>query len=281
MSLRYEWTFDLDVLGLGVAVDLDDDGSAAEARLATGTFGHTSIATVVDVEGTTVSRYSLYTAFATAFQTLLNDTTTGSGAYTVTYNGTTGYTVAYDAGNFSLTFSTVTTAAEGVLLRQILGFSGDVSGAASYSSDVRPYFVIIPTIEGRSSMSDEIEPDDIVQEAVADDGTAYGVARDTVEVWSTWQQTAETNSAPSTFSSEGTPVFQRSATSAVPWTYQHAWRHAREGDQPFLVLDTGTSESAVHAFRADGAAFKPVRFAAPDYPLWSLDFKTRLIGRLP
>lgn len=280
MSLRYEWSFDLAALG-GVAVVVDDDGSAGEAEIASGTHAHTSIATVEDVEGNAVARYSAYTAFAVVLAAALNTASTGVGTYTVTWNGTTGYTVAYSAGNFSLSFSTVTTAAQGVLLRQILGFSGDKSGAASYSSDARPFFVIIPTVEGRTQMTDEMEPDDLASEAVADDGTAYQVSRDSLEVWSDWRQTAETNTAPSTFSAAGTPVYARHATSAVPWTYQHAWRHMRLADHPFLVLDTGTSESAVHQIRAEGASFRPQRFAAADYDLWSLDFRTRLIGRLP
>lgn len=280
MTLRYEWAFDLAVLG-GVAASLTDDGGTGEAALTSGLYAHTSIAAVQDIDGDTVSRFSAVTSFAAALAAELNTTSGGSGTYTVTWNGTTGYTVAYSGGDFSLSFSGATTAAQGTLLRRILGFSADLTGEDTYSSDVRPYYLIIPSIQARSDVSDEYEPDGIMAEAVADDGTAYQISRDTAEIWSDWTQASETETAPSSLSSEGTLVFARQATATAPWTYEHAWRHMRLGLHPFLVVDSGTGEDAVHMIRAEGASFRPVRFAGTDQPYWSIPFRTRLVGRLP
>ena len=267
MALRYEWCWDIAVIG-ALAVKVTDDGAAFEVRLTSGTYCHTDISTV-DAD---------FTDFAAALQSALQAGTAGAGTYAVTWNGTTGYTIAYTAGNITLSFTTVTTAAEGTLMRQILGYSGNKSGAASHASDVRPYYLIIPAIQGRTEMSDEYETGEMMRESSADDGTTYQISRDSSEIWSDWTQAAETETAPSSYSSAGTFIYKRLGTSAAPWTYQHAWEHMREAKHPFLVLDG--SESAVHQIRADGASFHPTRFAGTDLPHWSVPFKTRLIGRL-
>lgn len=276
MSLRYEWAWDVSVIGPLTIGGLDDDGGSHTVTITSGTYAHTALTGALDVEGNAVARYAGYTSFAAALASAMNSASSGSGTYTVTYSGATGYTISYSGGAFDINFGI-----GGGLMKAVLGFVDDRDSASSYSSDVRPHFLIIPAIEARSQMSDEYEPDGIVAEAEADDGTPFGVARESVAVWSDWTQAAETETAPSSPFAEGTPVFRRHATPAVPWTYQDAWRHARDGDHPFLAVDSGTGESAVHQFRAEGASFRPVRFAGEDQPYWSVPFRTRLIGRLP
>lgn len=265
MALRYEWSFDLSVIG---AVDMYvDDGTQFTVRIASGHLAHTSIAGVVPG----------VTAFATTLQTALNDAT-APGTYTVAYSATTGYTIARTSATFDFDFTSGIAAAEGTRMRQILGFAGGDGGAGSYSSTVRPHYIILPSIQARSTMSDEYEPGDITSESVADDGSDYQVSRDTAEIWSDWTQQAETEAGPATAFADGTLVFKRQATAAAPWTYQHAWEHHRLGEHPFLVVDG--SEQAVHRMRAEGSSFRPQRFAGQDLPHWSLSFRTRLLGRL-
>jgi hypothetical protein len=187
------------------------------------------------------------------------------------------YTIDYSAGDFSLDLTGSDTQ---VTMRRVLGFSGDQSTSDAYSSDVRPYYVILPAMPGRSECSDEYEPEGITNESIADDGSAYQISRATSEILSDWIQMAESTTAPDTFTNNGTYVFERDATSAVPWSYQHAWRHARTGYHPFLVVDSGTSENAVHMLRADGSSFMPQRMASKDYPLWNIPFRTRKLGDL-
>lgn len=267
MALRYEWCWDIALIG-NVAVNVTDAGGTFEVQITSGTYGHTDIS---DVD-------SDFTDFATALETALNSGTSGAATYTVVWNGTNGYEIEISDGNFALAFSTVTTTAEGTRMAEILGLSGDKSSTNIIDSDVRPYYVIIPAIPGRSEMSDEYEADSIMYESTADDGTVYQVSREQSEIWSDWKQNAETATAPDLFTHQGTFVFKRQATTAVPWTYQHAWEHQRTGKTPFLVID-GT-EQAVHQIRADGASFKPARFAGQDIPYWQIPFRTRLLGRL-
>lgn len=269
MALRYEFAFDIARFG-ALAVKTTDETGTQEIVLSSGLYIHTTIASV----------HSLYTAFAAALATALNASSPGAGTFTVTWNGSTGYTIAYDNdADWQLTFSTTTVAANGTRMKQVLGMTGDRTGAASYSSQCRPYFVLLPAIQGRSQMSDEYEPDGIVQESVGDDGQiAALVAVETSERWMDWQQAAETETAPSTFSDNGTPPYKRQATAAVPWTYQHAWEHHRTGFDPILVIDGSSSD--VTQMRADGASFRPRRMAGDDFGVWQIPFRVRLLGRL-
>jgi hypothetical protein len=264
MALRYEFAWDFGLYETAPAVTVDDDGAAFVVTFSSGTHTPSGIESIV----------SGYTSFTTALAAALNAGTTGAGEYEVIWNGPTGYEINYDSGNFSLTFS----GTAGTNMRSLLGMTGNRSGDDQYLSQCRPYYLIIPAMPGRSMMSDEYEPEGISTDASADDGSNYQTSKSTSETYCDWVQMAETDQAPSSFSSVGTYVFERQATTAVPWSYQHAWRHARGGKQPFVVVDG--SENAVHELRAEGTTFHPQRFASQDIQLWNVPFKTRLLGRL-
>jgi hypothetical protein len=262
MALRYEWGWDFANYVASPAFTIDDDGSPHVITFSTGTYIHTSITDVI----------APYDEFAAALESAINDVVDGSNSYTVTWNGTTGYTIAADTVNFTLSFS----GDAGLNMRRILGFTGNMSAASEQESNCRPYYLIIPAMPGRSQVSDEYQPEGIAEDASSDDGHAYQIAKATSEIYCDWTQMAETDQAPSSFSSEGTYVFEREATTAIPWTYQHAFTHGAGGMQPFLVIE-GSTES-VHELRAEGVPFHPQRFSAPDYALWNIPFRTRLLG---
>jgi hypothetical protein len=268
MSLTYQWAFDLDTIG-AATVDVTDDGGSFTASVSTGTWCHTDIGTV---EAGVAS-------FAAALQNALN-TASSSGAHTVTFSEATGYTLAYSGSTLELDFGT-TTAAEGVRMRQILGMSGDRTGATSYGSQVRPFYFAIPAVGGRSNVTDEYEPTGVASEAVADDGSAYVISRDTAETWFDWEQRAEDEGQVASVAAfgEGTPVFARNATAAVPWSWQAAWLHMRAARHVLLVRDADGVDY-IHDVRAEGLHFQPTRFAGTDIPIWSLNFRTRLLGTL-
>ncbi len=258
MALWYAFGFDVTKIG-HLAFDIADDGGGAyEGNITSGTFCGVDISAIA----------SGYTDFATALATELNATSSGAGTYTVTEDATSWYTVAYDNGNFTLGFSTVGTATEGTRLRQLLGFSGDQTGAASYTSDIAPYYMMLPQVAGRSLVTREFMPSGIAADAEADDGSSYGVARGTSPLYYDWSQVAETKAV----------TFKADAAAGAPWTWQHAWEHAANVE-PFLVTDG--SEQAIHKLRGVGSAFHPTMMDAADWDnLWSLPFMTRLLGRL-
>ncbi|HEX2675190.1 MAG TPA: hypothetical protein VHM19_01085, partial [Polyangiales bacterium] len=148
MALRYEFAWDVARIGtLQVKVT---DSATFEVSITTGTYAHATLASVD----------ASYTDFATALAAALNTGTAGARVYSVSYNGASGfYTVSATGGNFSLSFTTTTSSDAGIRMRRLLGMSGNRSSAATYSSQVRPYYVLLPAIAGRSEVSDDYEPD--------------------------------------------------------------------------------------------------------------------------
>lgn len=237
-----------------------------DVRLDAGTFVHVTPPSEVDHE-----------VFAAALANAVNATPGVHGTHAVTFDPTSGYELTLDE-QFALKFSTVATPAEGTRMREILGLSGDVEADGSFTvaSDVRPHYFIVPATQGRTSVSDEYEPDDVVSEDVTDGGETDQISREVDEVWLDWTQTGEDPLDLAGACDPGTPVYERHETAAIPWSYQRAWTHHQRGFDPIIV--TEGSEVTAHRLRAEGASFKPERMAA-DYDMWSIAFRTRLLGR--
>lgn len=177
------------------------------------------------------------------------------------------YTVSH-ASNFSLTFN----GEAGLALRRALGFSANKSGSNSYTSDVRPYYLIESYLDAWSKVSDVYEPDeDSVQEAVSDGGEVALVARDTIELWSDWTQAMEPEAS----------VFTRHAPASTPWTWQEFFKHCRGGHRFKVYEDLAAGDSlGVYTLRAEGATFGQrtrARVAADWRERWDITLLTRYI----
>lgn len=292
--LHYLWSWDVERIGSLEMVVTSTATGAFTVTISEGVLVHC----LRGPFGTTVTDTWDLTDFEpSSFAVALEDAINAEHAETdlqVRYLPGSGYALYWNGSTFALTFSTQGDAGE--RMRRVLGFSGDViafdmvsapwvgevGSPVQHRSDVRPIYQIIPAIEGRSKVSDEYEPDGIVDEAVADDGSAFQISKDTNEIWLDWVQESETNEEHTGSFDAGTPTHRRFETTEVPWSYQEAWEHAKGGQPPFIVadqLDQENEEIAVHTLRAEGLSFKPTRFAAQDTPLFSLAFRTRLLGR--
>ncbi len=301
MAMRYEWGFDVEQLVLdetavaALAVYVDNGTNDGLVSITSGTFCHTDLSSVLGSGEYTALSTQVYTDLNTILSTLGWDAIAWDGdSYTLTYDNAGSLNASLDFRDAATPNGVGSGSSAGKMLAAALGFNylhadatggsaSDpynivLSGQSEYVSNCRPYFLYTPKIPGRSNMSDEYEAENSVAEASADDGSAFYVARDGAALFSDWQQVAEDNSPPTTHPDLGGAVFKRAATVEIPWSLQHAWEHSRSvGSAPIFVVDG--SELAVHELRADGLSFRPVRFAAPDYPLWSVAFKTRLLGR--
>lgn len=251
MSLYYLAGFSTE----GTAQSMTATIAGNAATVASGTY---AFATFASVMGT-----GEFTDFATAVKAAFD--AAGGGPYTVTWSSTTYLFTISRATNFTLSFSSTSD----LRLRAALGFTANLSGANSYTSTVRPYYVIVPAIDACTDVSGVYEPEEIVEEAVSDGGTPYGVSRQTTELYSDWTQAMESLSA----------TFTRSATSAVPWTWQHFVRHVR-GQYPFGKYET-TVGNTCNKLRADAGSFRPFRVSADDDTYWSIRMLTRDLGALP
>lgn len=205
-----------------------------------------------------ITDWATVSAFQATVKTVFDAATAST--FTVAFNTTTGLYTISRATNFTLSFSS----ASDLRLRAALGFTGNKSGANSYTSDVRPYYLIVPVVEALTDTTDEYEPDDIAEESVADDGEAFTIARTTSDTYWDWTHAVETKAA----------CFTREAAAAAPWTWQHFFAHARKG-LPFV---RGPSTGYVHRLRAEGMSFRPSRMTADYDGQWTVRLLTRYLG---
>jgi hypothetical protein len=209
-----------------------------------------------------------YTAFTTAIKTAF-DTATSS-TFTVTWSNSTGKYTISRATTFTLAFSTT---AE-LRLRDALGFTGNKSGANTYTSDVVPAYICDSAIAGRTNVVGHYEPDDIADEAISDGGEAFVITRKTGELLMSWQQSMEPRSS----------VYEWAAYAAsaynVPWSWQQWFRHTR-GSHPFWCIDAleGEPEGVLYRLTAKGASFRPQRVTADFDDQWIVPFEARWLAR--
>lgn len=210
-----------------------------------------------------------YTNFTTAVKTAFDAAT--STTFTVTFDTTTGLYTISRATTFTLSFST----AADLRLRAALGFTGNKSGANTYTSDVVPAYVCRSEILGRSNVMGQVEPDDIAEEVVSDGGEAFVITRKTGEFIMTWQQTMEPRSAVYEWA-----AYKANSNSSIPWSWQQWFTHTR-GTHPFWVNDTleGEANGAVYRMTASGASFRPQRVTADYDDQWVVPFEARWLGR--
>ena len=207
-----------------------------------------------------------YSAFTVACDTAFE--AAGGGPWTVSFSYTTGKYTISRGSNFTLDFAS----ASDLRLRAALGFTGNKSGAATYTSDEQPKYVILPSIEARSNVSNVYETEGIVEEAVSDGGDAYGTALRTDELWSDWTQAMESKAQ--TFS-------RIVATPTNGWCLQAFFAHHR-GTHPFALLGTSDDDATwpLYKLRADGASFRPQRVTSDDDTYWNIPFRCRDLGEL-
>lgn len=158
------------------------------------------------------------------------------------------YTISASGGgvtSFGIDLDNATT-------EHVLGMAATVSGALSYTSTARPYYVINGTEACITEWSELREVDDDIQtDLIAWDGSFIeglsrpGAARDFV-----FEVPWEPRSA----------IWADEATAAVPWTWQHWFPHLRTG-VPFIVEVAGLFPTARASMAAvpskSRSAFRP------------------------
>lgn len=274
MAYRLETSWDVASLASGgLLIKVTDGGGTSEVSFTTGVYTHSDIS-AVDAD---------FSPFAAALKAALDADATLTSTYTVTWGGASGYTISATGATLSLTFTGTTDDTQAAAMRRLLGYSGNQTGATAYTSDVRPYYLVIPSIAGRSQYTREREVAAIVDEAVADDGSSVFISKTVADKVGDWLHVAEIETTPAIWKNAGTPTHASmvdAGTSAndVPWSWEHFYEHIRTHHHRIHVLDG--SDSEVWECRAGGLHFDPTRWSGADQPLWQVPFRGRLIGRL-
>jgi hypothetical protein len=234
----------------GGALPMTGTIAGTTASIAAGNYAHESMSnTLAD-----------YDDFGTAVETAFVAATVAC-----TWNATTRTFTLSKGGVFSMSFPNTTA---GQQLAAALGFVAGVtySGAASYTSVIRPYYVIVAQEAGRSQALPMLyEPPDITEEATSDGGKAHSVSRDTDELWGDWTQPMETRAA----------CFDRYVSGSVPWTWQAFFKHAR-GEQPFMVVESGVYW--IYTLRADATSFHAEPVSSDWDSYFNIKIRARYLG---
>lgn len=190
-------------------------------------------------DGTTVSvttgRYAheqmtvgsqLCESFAVALQAAA--IAAGEASATASYSSTThAYTLSNGGGSFAIAFPATTA---GALMASILGFSAGAT-ATSHVSTIRPAYVLVPEIDGRSRYTG-LRHEQRTTRRQSDDGRGYALGPTSPVVVGQWEHWHEPLAA----------VYTHAATAAAPWTWEALWLHAGRW-QEFLIISPPTGDS--------------------------------------
>lgn len=191
--------------------------ASTDVSVTSGHFCHVSLA----------SYDSACTGFAAALQAAL--VTAGFASATVSYSTTThAYTLSNGGGSFSIAF---TAGSAGTRMARVLGFTAGAT-ATSHTSTVRPYYTILPYIDGRSRFPG-LYHEERTTRRVADDGRGYATGPTEPLVSGMWEHWHEPLAR----------IFEYAASSSYPWTWEHFWKHAGVYQEYVLFQpETGSSE---------------------------------------
>lgn len=215
-------------------------------------------------------------SFIDAMQLLISGLTVTFSLSTLTYTLSAG-------GTFSVTW----TGAAGFVMRDILGFSGDLSAASSYTSDLRPKYLVVSRLAGQSQVHETYEPQGRIAYAESDNGQSYSTHPVELPTYRDWMQPFETLEGPTDLEWSGnsaiggTAVRRANVGSAtkVTWTWEDMTKHLR-ATLPFQLVDRATSvdgEGDLYKIRGEGAHFDPTRITADYDGHWTIPFVCRVL----
>lgn len=255
MSLVLHAGYDFARIGTFSAF-FDDSGAGATITFSTGTYANVSFAPATDITGYDADAI---TAFKDALETALD----AAGGL----NGN--YTVSFDASTLKYRIqSTVafTIASANTVAQRILGMTGASQSSTTDVTFTNAAWYSIDSAAGAKTDPHEYEPAGLAGDGAADDGTPAGWAQTTFPRHADWELAAEPLAK----------VWTREAASTQPWTWERFFEHCRTVN-PFMTVEG--IDFTTHMLREQGAHFDPVRMAANYDGVWSIPFRTRILGR--
>ena len=201
-----------------------------------------------------------------------------------------GTSVSFDAVSLRYTVSRASTfamsfvGAQGAFFRRALGFqSASYSGASSYTSDMRPWYVIRAVLPAGANDSGIYEPEGRVYGGETEGGAWYGIAPKRLAQWREWTVRAESYFGPLSPAWVADPgvagaPLRHAQTPRIEWHWRAFFEHCR-AHMPFCNSDRGNAEPGeVYVLRPDGAHFRPRRMFESYDDAWDIDFRARLLA---
>lgn len=223
--------FDFRWLGTAT-IDWVDASGAHAVSFSSGQYAHLAMTAVDPKDRSGSSITTGFSAFAAALQTAMDAATAQT--VTVAFNASTlAYTIAVAAGTIALTLTGSTARDK---MRRILGFTGNKGAAASQVSDMRPWYVVRATIDGRTSYDQSAVRDDQIVTARAEDGRLYALGPTRLVRQARWEHHFEPKAA----------VHSRFAVAdtlagGASWTWEDWLNHAARYGVPCVAKDATES----------------------------------------
>lgn len=192
-------------------------------------FCHLSLTSVTRDERDASAEDLGYSDFASWLQAKIRALT--SGTETVTFSTSTLlYTITADGGEtIAITFPAT---AAGTRMRRILGFTANKAAAASQTSDMRPWYVVRATIDGRTNYRPPAVRQGQVKVARADNGRPYVLHSTSLVKSARWEHHFEPKAAMRRHDAVADTL-----AGGASWTWEDALEHAARYAVPCVVRD--------------------------------------------
>jgi hypothetical protein len=267
MTVGFYTGFDTERIG-SLSITVVEDGATATTftvTASTGTYCHRDLQSVMGSGD--------YDDFAGELKSIMDAGSASAGCgwtYNVTWSNTGfSYTVAANTAG-AVTFDLLFSGAAALRMRNVLGYSGDQTNAQTYTSDIRPYYVLSTdkgAIGYRSGY--QYHDDDWAHEFVAEDGTTYGLAKSTPSKLFDLTVPLETKEL----------LWSDYAATAVPWVWEDLLLHAH-CHEPVLIQDDENSTTRVVKIRADSISMRTGFRSAQYVDEMDLPLGVRVLGSI-
>ena len=271
----YSAAFDFSALGLGTV------SGANAAVFASGLTGNVGFTSGVFFHGDTAPASTLDGVTFAYFKVQVLALLAGAGK-ALSYDPVTNRYTISATSNFTVTWS----GAQGAALQAILGFSGNLSGTNTYTSDRRPRYTIISRLNGQSQVRELYEPSGRIAYAESDNGQAFSTHPVQLPLYRDWSQPFETLTGPTNAEFSASPsvggaplkITDVGIATSVRWSWQDFFTHCR-ATLPFMLIDRQLGGTGpIYKLRGDAAHFDPTRVTADYDGHWTIPLATRYLG---
>jgi hypothetical protein len=259
MVLYVEAGYELADLGTYVLDVVETGGNTFTVTLATGT--HFLTSTAASATGDFSARVTGYTSLLTAIDAALEAGGAGTNAYTVAFSKTTERVTITHDGTASVTAISLTATTNGGLI----GHTTVQSAALTHEMDVTPEHWISGDVGFWSDFHEQESDEDIGFTTRAQDGTAYGVAKDGVATFLDMTVALEPRAS----------VYNTYSAASDPYTWQDFFKHVRNV-YPVAIYD-GTTQ---HFVKLRRPAFRPLRRSADYVGHFDIRLESELLARI-
>lgn len=270
MSLLVSCAWDHARLGTAT-INWTDASGAHAVSVTTGRYSHPFAEDLwrVDVSGAQVVTNVLH--FAPVLQAAMDAATAQT--VTVTRSTTTGaYTMSCTGGTFNITW----TGAAGILMRQLLGFTGNKTGAGPWTSDCTPRYLIVPRVAGRTAYTGPRKVTDIVRRARTDAGDVVAVGPTYLPHVARWEHH---------FEAEEHVFLGRADADTVVGGHQYTWDSLDEDAYSrgeLVMIEDSASPSDSFGFKMLSGATEEnkARRVRGEMQKWVIPIEAGIIGTL-